>query len=108
MPRGRIKSRQLRVMTFEVLMLCFLSLVCLVSQFTRRSRDLYRTRSPAVPVACPCDSERLSRVILDDELLAHRRLVQLFPDGSGLHGACEVVLVELQPRQHRALLDGGQ
>src|SRR5690349_4470447 len=57
----------------------------------------------------PSDTARAvspsARVVLDDVLLADRRLVELLADGEALEDAAEVVLVELQPGELRAALD---
>src|SRR5437660_1334594 len=62
-----------------------------------------RTRSPVAAATCPCCCV-LARVILDDVLLANRRLVELLANGETLERAGEVCLVEIEPAQLRAAL----
>src|ERR1019366_7473812 len=116
MPRGRMRSRQLRVTMFDVLMLSSSSsppladargFVSLSVHAVSPAR--FRTRSPAAPVTCPCAAPPrlpcLPRVILDDVLLTDGRLVQLFTHRHPLERPREVDLVELQPRELCAFVD---
>src|SRR5438552_8740697 len=118
MPRGRIRSRQLRVTMFMLVRSSRSRVYAAIpvvpsnplSGSTRRLPVCFSKFFALVPAPHPLPPVEgagggLTRVVLDDELLANRGLVHLVAHRRRLQDGEEVVLVELEPRQLRALLD---
>src|SRR5215472_5474283 len=98
-PRGRMRSRQLRVTMFIALLLLSSLQVLRGEPDAEREPALALLPSPARVLL------KLSAVILDHVLLPDGRLVHLVANRRGLEDAAEVLLVELEPAHHGALFD---